>query len=172
MLCFLELQKSTCTIVNIFTIFFLVKEQQYQHSPFRNRYLVSCHATRSLFNEEQMVLCDKIKQWVLRRQQYNRCILFLHRSIQTIETTDQKLPVCVQINQVIFSFSYGEVMQYFFVLSKVMFFSCHKNENIRYAKCPISTHPAKKITLACYACLCFITGATSLFLCCIVKNQT
>ena len=29
-----------------------------------------------------------------------------------------------------------------------------KNDNIEYTNCPISTHPAKKITLACYACLC------------------
>ena len=37
-----------------------------------------------------------------------------------------------------------------------MLFFCYKNENIRYAKCPISSHPVKKkITLACYACLCF-----------------
>ena len=31
-----------------------------------------------------------------------------------------------------------------------------KNENIKYTYCPILTHPAEKITLACYACLCLI----------------
>ena len=37
-------------------------------------------------------------------------------------------------------------------LKGILFF-CYKNENIRYTKIPISTRPAEKITLACYACL-------------------
>ena len=50
-------------------------------------------------------------------------------------------------------------------LLKVMFFSCYKNENISCTKYPMSTYPTKKITLACYVCLCLITGAASLFFC-------
>ena len=30
-----------------------------------------------------------------------------------------------------------------------------KNGNIKYTNCPISTHLAKKVTLACYVCICF-----------------
>ena len=48
----------------------------------------------------------------------------------------------------------------FFLLYFGSFESCaifgYKNKNIKYTNCPISTHPAKKITLACYTCLCFI----------------
>ena len=36
-----------------------------------------------------------------------------------------------------------------------MVFFCYKNENIRCTKCPISTCPARKKTLACYTCLCY-----------------
>ena len=49
----------------------------------------------------------------------------------------------------------------FFCLSAIFsFFESYalfadKNEIIKYTKCPISTHPAKKISLECYACLCF-----------------
>ena len=35
---------------------------------------------------------------------------------------------------------------------------------------PCQPTPPKKITLACYVCLCIITGAASLFLCHIVKT--
>ena len=42
-----------------------------------------------------------------------------------------------------------------FVRLKVMFSFWHKKWNVRYARCPISTRLAKKITLACYAYLCF-----------------
>ena len=79
---------------------------------------------------------------------WHRCILFLHSSIMTIEAIDYKIPVQVQIN--FFSFCYGEVMQYFHLMP----FFCYKNENIRHLKHPISTRQAKKVTPACYACLC------------------
>ena len=42
-----------------------------------------------------------------------------------------------------------------YICLKGMLFFCHKNGNSRHTKCLISTHPAEKITLACYACLCF-----------------
>ena len=36
------------------------------------------------------------------------------------------------------------------------FRSFESYENIRNTKCPITTYPDKEITLACFACLCFI----------------
>ena len=36
-----------------------------------------------------------------------------------------------------------------------MLFLVTKKENIKCTNCPISTHPAEKVTCACYACLCF-----------------
>ena len=98
---------------------------------------------------------------------WHRCILFLSRSISTMETIDQKLLVWVQEN---FFLSLMMKLCNILFLSKVMFFSCYKNENISYTKYPMSTYPTKKITLACYVCLCIITGAASLFLCHIVKT--
>ena len=41
-----------------------------------------------------------------------------------------------------------------FVFWKLCYVS-DKNENIKCTNCPTSTHPAKNITLACWACLCF-----------------
>ena len=36
-----------------------------------------------------------------------------------------------------------------------MLFLVTKKENIKCTNCPISTHPAEKVTCACYTCLCF-----------------
>ena len=36
-----------------------------------------------------------------------------------------------------------------------MLFLVTKKENIKCTNCPISTHPTKKVTCACHACLCF-----------------
>ena len=52
----------------------------------------------------------------------------------------------------------------FFCLSAIFsFFEIYdffgdKNENIKCTNCPISTHPAEKVTLACYAYLCLRTS--------------
>ena len=58
-----------------------------------------------------------------------------------IEKIGHKIPVWVQINYIfIFLLLRG---------SNTIFSFVYKNENISYTKCPISTHPAMKITLAC-----------------------
>ena len=42
-------------------------------------------------------------------------------------------------------------MQYFCSFESYALFLL-ENENIRDTKCPISTYPARKVTLACFAC--------------------
>ena len=44
-------------------------------------------------------------------------------------------------------------MRYFRSFESYALFSC-KTENIKYTNCRLSTHTAKKLTFACYACLC------------------
>ena len=39
-------------------------------------------------------------------------------------------------------------MRYFRSFNSYALF-CYKNKNFRYTNCPISTHPAKKVILAC-----------------------
>ena len=58
--------------------------------------------------------------------------------------------ICVTSDKLVF---YPSFCNIFFFFENYALFS-DKNDNIEYTDCPISTHPAKKITLACYACLC------------------
>ena len=68
-----------------------------------------------------------------------------------LDNRDSRLHnICVTSDKLVF---YPSFCNIFFFFENYALFS-DKNDNIEYTDCPISTHPAKNITLARYACLC------------------
>ena len=131
------------------TLIFLCWRNGSKRSLFSNRYLV-CHATRSLSNGKIEGVVWRDQTTAAKETTVSVAPMHFISTWKHLGNRDSRsYNICVSSDKLGCFLSFCDI----FVFWKLCYVS-DKNENIKCTNCPTSTHPAKNITLACWACLC------------------